>query len=66
MAISPTELNREVPALHQASFTQALPKRCHAIGVGLRRTGPEETDDRHNRLLRAPRDRPGRRTAEQC
>jgi hypothetical protein len=33
-----------------------LPKRCHTIVVGLRRTGTEETDHRHRRL-RAHRER---------
>src|SRR5262249_11437451 len=55
-----------VPADVQATrFTQALPKRCHTIGVGLRRAGTEETDHRHSRLLRACRERPRCRAAEQ-
>jgi hypothetical protein len=64
MAISPTVLNREVPALDQTRFTQALPKPRHTIGVGLSQTGTEETYHRHRRLLTARRDRPRRRTAE--
>jgi hypothetical protein len=44
MAISPTVLNREIPALDYTRFTQALPKACHTIGVGLRRTGTKESD----------------------
>ena len=65
MAISPTVLNREVPALDQTRFTQALPKPCHPRVVGLRRTGTEETDHRRSRLLRSRRKRP-RRCAAQC
>ena len=41
-AFSPTVLNREVLAVDQTRFTQALPERCHAIGVRLRRAGTEE------------------------
>src|SRR5262249_20677480 len=57
-AFSPTVLNREVLAVDQARFTQALPERSHAIGVGLRRAGTEEPNHRHRRLLRARRERP--------
>jgi hypothetical protein len=64
MAVSPTVLNREVLALDQTRFTQALPKRCHAIGVGLRRAGTEEADHRHARLLCAGRQRPRAGAAE--
>src|SRR5262249_27242609 len=39
-------------------FTQALPKRGHAIGIGLSRTGTEETYHRHSRLLCACCERP--------
>src|SRR5258708_21016342 len=49
MAISPTVLNREVLTIDHTRFTQALPKRCHTIGVGLRRAGTEETYHRHTR-----------------
>src|SRR5262245_46361775 len=64
MAISPTVLNPEVLAVDQTRFTQALPKRCHTIGVGLRRAWTEESDHRHRRLLRARRERPRSRAAE--
>src|SRR5262249_32906733 len=63
MALSPTVLNREVLAVDQTRFTQALPKRCHTIGVGLRRAGAEKANHRHRRLLRARRERPCRRCA---
>src|SRR5262245_12271616 len=65
MAIGPTVLNREVLVVDQTRFTQALPKRCDTVGVGLRRAGTEEADHRHTRLLRARRQRPRRRAAEQ-
>ena len=54
----PSEFDLDVLALDQTHFTQALPKRRHSIGVGQRRTGTEETDHRHSRLLRARRERP--------
>src|SRR5258708_7404024 len=63
MAISPTVLNREVLTIDHTRFTQALPKRCHTIGVGLRRAGTEETYHRHTRLLCARREPPPPRRA---
>src|SRR5262249_19479279 len=58
LAISPTVLDREVPALDQTRFTQALPKRCYTKGVGLRRTRTEEAYYRYSRLLCACSERP--------
>src|SRR5262249_12249298 len=63
MAISPTVLNPEVLSVDETRFTQALPERCHTIGVRLRRPGAEGTDRRDTRLLCARRERPCRRRA---
>src|SRR5262249_41847384 len=64
-AFSPTVLNREVLAVDQTRFTQALPKRCHTIGVGLRGAGTEEPDHRHTRLLRPRREGPCSRSTKE-
>jgi hypothetical protein len=53
LAFGPTILDREVLALDQTRFIQALPKCRDAIGVGLCGTRTEETDHRHIALLRA-------------
>ena len=62
--LRPSEFDLDVLALDQTRFTQAFPKRCHTIRVGLRRPGSEETDHRHRRLLRARGERPGGRAAQ--
>src|SRR5262249_10561668 len=56
---------RHIAALDVTGFVQASPERGQTNGVGLRRTGAEETNDRHCRLLRARRKRPHRRSAQQ-
>src|SRR5262249_8529708 len=64
-AFSPTVLNREILAVDQTRFAQALPERRHTIAVGLRGAGTEEPDHRHSRPLRARHERPRCRRAAQ-
>src|SRR5262249_38685544 len=61
----PAVIDSHVAALNITSFAQALPEcghqMCNTFGPG----GGEEPDHRHRRLLRARRERPRRRAAEQ-
>ena len=64
--LGPAVFERHVLALDIAGLFQALAKGAQALGDRLRRSGLEEADHRHRRLLRARRERPrGRRAAEQ-
>src|SRR5262249_28515993 len=48
-------------------FAEAFAERSRIARGGIGRPNVDEADDRHRRLLRARRERPGgRRTAEQC
>ena len=58
-------LDRHVLALDVAGFVEALAERSGIARGGLGRPGVDEADDRHRRLLRARRERPRRRAAEQ-
>ena len=55
--------DRNVPALDEASFPQALAKRGHEVRRHQRSTAAEEADHRHRRLLRARGERPRYRRA---
>jgi hypothetical protein len=58
-------LDRDVLAVHEACFLQALAEYTQTVRRRVRRSGVEEPDHRHRRLLRARRERPGRHcTAE--
>src|SRR5262249_7971776 len=48
-----------------ASFIETLPKRGNCVRQSVRRLGIEKPDPRHRRLLRAHRERPCRRAAEE-
>src|SRR6516162_966183 len=65
LVLRPTILDRHILALDVTSFTNALPE-CGQIActVGKRRAA-EEPDHRHSRLLRARRERPCGRAAEE-
>ena len=56
--VRPAEFDRYIAALDVAGFIQALAERRNEIGGGLGRTGSEEPDHRHRRLLRARCKRP--------
>src|SRR6516164_2261329 len=58
-----TVLNRDVLALDEACFLEALAERSHALVRN--RSTAEKPDDRHCRLLRVRCERPRRRAAEQ-
>jgi hypothetical protein len=57
--------DRQFLVLNIAAFLQALAKSAQSVRHGLRRWGVEITDHGHRRLLRARRERPRRRAAEQ-
>src|SRR5262249_37014436 len=60
----PTVFDHHVLALDEARFAQASSKCLHQMRGVLRRPGAEITDHRHCRLLRARRERPRRRAAQ--
>src|SRR5262249_48082605 len=57
--------DRHITALDEARFVQAFAERGHDTCAQLRHTGIDKSDHRHRRLLRARRERPRRRAAEQ-
>src|SRR5262249_27897731 len=57
-------IDRDIAALGVAGLVQALPKRLRMMGAVKSRDAAEAADGRH-RLLRARRERPGGRAAEQ-
>src|SRR5262249_47107086 len=57
--------DRHITALDEARFVQALAERGHDPCAQLRHTGIDKPNPRHRRLLRARRERPRRRAAEQ-
>src|SRR5215475_5019958 len=65
LVLRPAILNRHILALDVAGFTKALAE-CGQISCTIdRRRAAEEPNHRHSRLLRARRERPCRRAAEQ-
>ena len=65
LAVRPAVLYRHVSVLEIAGVLQALAEPTHNIVGSIRRSGAEEPDDRHRRLLRARRERPRNRTTKQ-
>src|SRR5262249_43630384 len=59
------KFDRNVFALDIAGLAQTLAERAHTICIRNWCPAAEEPDHRHPRLLRARRDRPRRRAAEQ-
>src|SRR5262249_51918332 len=64
LTLRPAILDRHVLTLDLAGSPQTFAKRDHVRRIPLRRCAIEEPDHRH-RLLRARRERPRRRAAEQ-
>src|SRR5262249_28098076 len=66
LVLAPAILDRHIPALDVAHFTNALLECGQKVCTAGTRRAVEHPDHRHRRLLRARRDRPrGRRAAEQ-
>src|SRR5262245_1776807 len=65
MVLGAAVFARHIAALDIAGLLQALAKAPKAPRLPVRRLGIEMADHRHRRLLRARRERPCRRTAEQ-
>src|SRR5262249_56242465 len=66
LTLGPAEGDMNVLAFDIARVPQSQPK-CHLVPSRFaRRPAAEEPDHRHGRLLRARRERPRRRAAEQC
>jgi hypothetical protein len=65
LTLGPSIFDGHVLALDVAQFAEALPQRRRKMRAGLPRTTIEKPDDRLCRLLRARRERPGRRAADQ-
>jgi hypothetical protein len=65
MALRPAVFDRHALALDEASFLETLAERSHVIQSFLRRLDVHEADHRHRRLLRARRERPRRRPANE-
>ena len=65
LTLGPAVFDRHVLALDIAGFLQALAKCAQAVRERVRRCAVEKPDHRHRRLLRARRERPRRRAAEQ-
>src|SRR5262249_26596100 len=61
----PAVFNADIAVLDIAGLNEALPERRNGIFECSGRSAVEEPDHRHRRLLRARRERPDRRTAEQ-
>src|SRR5262245_34139396 len=64
-ALRPTIFYRQILALDIAGFLQALTESTQAVFVQVRRIAAQKSDHGHRRLLRARRERPRRRAAEQ-
>src|SRR5262249_61007685 len=64
-SVEPVVLRRHVWPLRVAGFMEAFAKRGHVARVGIGRPGSDKPDRRQRRLLRARRERPRRRAAEQ-
>src|SRR5262244_1643532 len=65
MTIGETKFEADVAALYISEPPHALSKACQIALQRLRGSGAQNSDHRHRRLLRARRERPGRRAAEQ-
>src|SRR5262245_57404589 len=65
MAVQPVVLDHHVLALDCAGFVEAFTERGGNARGGIGRPNGDEADDRHRRLLRARRERPHCRAAEQ-
>src|SRR5262249_31319246 len=63
--LSPAVFDPHILALDIAGVFKALAKRAQTVRLRIRRSGLEIPDHRHLRLLRARRERPRGRTAEQ-
>src|SRR5262249_55483460 len=61
----PALLDRDVAPIDKAGPAQALAKRSHYVIKRRRRCVAKEADDRYRRLLRARREWPRRRAADQ-
>src|SRR4030095_12886380 len=61
----PALLDHDVATLDEAGLSQAAAKRSHDVLERCRGGVAQEADDGHRRLLRARRERPRRRAAEQ-
>src|SRR5262245_2526778 len=61
----PPVFDRDILALDVAGLAQAISERRSEISVSIRVTGIEKPNYGHRRLLRARRERPRRRAAEQ-
>jgi hypothetical protein len=64
LARRPTIFDPDTLPFHKAALFDAFEKGCVA-GISLLRTRMQESDHRHCRLLRAGRERPRSRAAEQ-
>jgi hypothetical protein len=65
LIVRPAILDGEVLALDEPGLAQAIPERSNKVCGAGRRRAPKEPDHRHRRLLRARRERPCCRAAEQ-
>ena len=66
LIVRPAILDGDVLAFDESSVVETLPERIKDVFEPGSRRGPEKSDHRHRRLLRARRERPRRRrTAEQ-
>src|SRR6516162_5234556 len=65
LTLSPAIFDRHVLALDIAGVLEALAECAHTVRKRVRRCTAEEPDHRHGRLLRARRERPRGRRAEQ-
>src|SRR5262249_45976081 len=65
LTLRPAILDRDVLTFHKARFVEPLPERGQEGPEVVKRTETEEPDHRHPRLLRARRERPRGRAAEQ-
>jgi hypothetical protein len=59
-----TVFDQDVLALDEACFLEALAEGCHEVRGVSERGVPQETNNRHRRLLRARRERPRHHAAE--
>ena len=65
LTLRPAVFDRYILALNEACFLQTLAQRDHEVRGVSERGAPQETNNRHGRLLRPRRDRPRRRNAAQ-
>src|SRR5262249_2471043 len=65
LVLRPAIFNRHVLPLNIADFREPPPNGIHAVGISFGRSWGKESDHRHRRLLRARRERPRRRAAQQ-